>query len=133
MLGHALESAVRVEWKKVEKAVRQEYEQEGYDGRFGPGLPGVVRRLPVVPAALDEQNESGAGGRQPLRHRPEWFTPLHWRRRKRRERDRRYVLENDLVEAIVGLPTDMFYNTGISTYVWILSDPKPHTARAECN
>src|SRR5665213_1419615 len=38
---------------------------------------------------------------------------------------RRYVLENDLVEAIIGLPTDMFYNTGISTYVWILSNRKP--------
>ena len=38
---------------------------------------------------------------------------------------RRYVLENDLVEAIIGLPTDMFYNTGISTYVWILSNLKP--------
>ncbi len=38
---------------------------------------------------------------------------------------RRYVLENDLVEAIIGLPTDMFYNTGISTYVWILSNKKP--------
>jgi type I restriction enzyme M protein len=38
---------------------------------------------------------------------------------------RRYVLENDLVEAIVALPTDMFYNTGISTYVWILSNRKP--------
>ena len=38
---------------------------------------------------------------------------------------RRYVLENDLVEAIIGLPTDMFYNTGIATYVWILSNKKP--------
>ena len=38
---------------------------------------------------------------------------------------RRYVLENDLVEAIIGLPTDMFYNTGISTYIWILSNRKP--------
>jgi type I restriction enzyme M protein len=37
---------------------------------------------------------------------------------------RKYVLENDLVEAIIGLPTDMFYNTGISTYVWILSNRK---------
>ena len=37
---------------------------------------------------------------------------------------RRYVLENDLVEAIVALPTDMFYNTGISTYVWILEQPQ---------
>jgi type I restriction enzyme M protein len=46
---------------------------------------------------------------------------------------RRYVLENDLVEAIIGLPTDMFYNTGISTYVWILSNRKPRTARARCS
>jgi type I restriction enzyme M protein len=38
---------------------------------------------------------------------------------------RRYVLENDLLEAIVGLPTDMFYNTGISTYIWIVSNRKP--------
>ena len=38
---------------------------------------------------------------------------------------RRYVLENDLLEAIIGLPTDMFYNTGISTYVWIVSNRKP--------
>src|SRR6185312_466123 len=38
---------------------------------------------------------------------------------------RRYVLENDLVEAIIGLPTDMFYNTGIATYVWIISNKKP--------
>jgi type I restriction enzyme M protein len=38
---------------------------------------------------------------------------------------RRYVLENDLVEAIIALPTDMFYNTGISTYIWILSNRKP--------
>jgi type I restriction enzyme M protein len=38
---------------------------------------------------------------------------------------RRYVLENDLVEAIIGLPTDMFYNTGIATYVWVLSNRKP--------
>src|SRR5712692_10063123 len=38
---------------------------------------------------------------------------------------RRYVLENDLLEAVIGLPTDMFYNTGISTYVWIVSNRKP--------
>ena len=47
---------------------------------------------------------------------------------------RRYVLENDLVEAIVALPTDMFYNTGIATYVWILSNRKPDaSARARCS
>ncbi len=44
---------------------------------------------------------------------------------------RRYVLENDLVEAIVGLPTDTFYNTGISTYAWILSNRKPEHRRGK--
>ena len=47
---------------------------------------------------------------------------------------RRYVLENDLLEAIVGLPTDMFYNTGISTYVWIAQQPQAgERARARCS
>jgi type I restriction enzyme M protein len=44
---------------------------------------------------------------------------------------RRYMLENDLVEAIIGLPTDMFYNTGISTYVWIVSNRKPAARRGK--
>lgn len=44
---------------------------------------------------------------------------------------RRYVLENDLLEAIVGLPTDMFYNTGISTYVWIVSNRKPEARKGK--
>ena len=44
---------------------------------------------------------------------------------------RRYVLENDLVEAIIGLPTDMFYNTGISTYVWIVSNRKPEARKGK--
>ena len=46
-------------------------------------------------------------------------------------RSRRYVLENDLVEAIIGLPTDMFYNTGISTYVWIVSNRKPASRKGK--
>jgi type I restriction-modification system DNA methylase subunit len=52
-------------------------------------------------------------------------TSFHRWRGQRRERDSRYVLENDLLEAIIGLPTDMFYNTGITTYIWILSNRKP--------
>ncbi|WP_343651540.1 class I SAM-dependent DNA methyltransferase [Herbaspirillum sp.] len=116
-----------VEWKKVEKAVRQEHEQKGFDGRFGPGLPRVSdgsmlflmhllsKMAPVV---------NGEGGSR--------FgivlngSPLFTGGAGSGESEiRRYVLENDLVEAIIGLPTDMFYNTGIATYVWILSNKKP--------
>ena len=116
-----------VEWKKVEKAVRQEHEQKGFDGRFGPGLPRVSdgsmlflmhllsKMAPVI---------NGEGGSR--------FgivlngSPLFTGGAGSGESEiRRYVLENDLVEAIVGLPTDMLYNTGIATYVWILSNKKP--------
>ncbi|WCM93166.1 type I restriction-modification system subunit M [Acidovorax sp. NCPPB 2350] len=116
-----------VEWKKVEKTVRQEHEGKGFDGRFGPGLPRVSdgsmlflmhllsKMAPVV---------NGEGGSR--------FgivlngSPLFTGGAGSGESEiRRYVLENDLVEAIVGLPTDMFYNTGIATYVWIISNKKP--------
>jgi len=114
-----------VEWKKVEKAVRKEHDSQGYNGRFGPGLPRVsdgsmlflLHLISKMRAIKDGGSRfgivlngsplftGGAGGGE--------------------SEIRRYVLENDLLEAIVGLPTDMFYNTGISTYVWIVSNRKP--------
>ena len=113
-----------VEWKKVEKEVRKEHTEKGFDGRFGPGLPRVsdvpccscctssvrcARRWMVAAGSASSSMArvftGGAGSGE--------------------SEIRRYVLENDLVEAIIGLPTDMFYNTGISTYVWILSNKKP--------
>ena len=116
-----------VEWKKVEKIVRKEHEDKGFDGRFGPGLPRVSdgsmlfllhllsKMAPVV---------NGEGGSR--------FgivlngSPLFTGGAGSGESEiRRYLLENDLVEAIIGLPTDMFYNTGIATYVWIVSNKKP--------
>ena len=114
-----------VEWKKVEKAVRQEHEQKGFDGRFGPGLPRVsdgsmlflMHLLSKMRPAVDGGSRFGIvlNG-----------SPLFTGGAGSGESEiRRYVLENDLVEAIIGLPTDMFYNTGISTYVWILSNRKP--------
>ena len=120
-----------VEWKKVEKAIRAEHEQQGFAGRFGPGLPRVsdgsmlfllhlvAKMAPVV---------NGQGGSR--------FgivlngSPLCTGGAGSGESEiRRYLLENDLVEAIIGLPTDMFYNTGISTYVWIVSNKKADERR----
>jgi type I restriction enzyme M protein len=116
-----------VEWKKVEKAVRQEHELKGFDGRFGPGLPRVsdgsmlflMHLLSKMAPVVDGEGGSRFGivlNGSPL------FTGGAG---SGESEIRRYVLENDLVEAIVGLPTDMFYNTGIATYVWILSNKKP--------
>lgn len=114
-----------VEWKKVEKEVRREAEQQGFNGRFGPGLPRVsdgsllflMHLLSKMRPAVDGGSRFGIvlNG-----------SPLFTGGAGSGESEiRRYVLENDLVEAIVALPTDMFYNTGISTYVWILSNRKP--------
>lgn len=114
-----------VEWKKVEKAVRQEHEQKGFDGRFGPGLPrvsdGSMLFLMHLLSKMRPAQEGGSRFGIVLNG-----SPLFTGGAGSGESEiRRYVLENDLVEAIVGLPTDMFYNTGISTYVWILSNRKP--------
>ncbi|ARK82729.1 restriction endonuclease subunit M [Burkholderia pseudomallei] len=114
-----------VEWKKVEKAVRQEHEQKGFNGRFGPGLPRVSDgSMLFLMHLLSKMRPAQDGGSR--------FgivlngSPLFTGGAGSGESEiRRYVLENDLVEAVVGLPTDMFYNTGISTYVWVLSNKKP--------
>ncbi|AOR67749.1 restriction endonuclease subunit M [Burkholderia stabilis] len=114
-----------VEWKKVEKTVRTEYEQKGFDGRFGPGLPrvsdGSMLFLLHLISKMRPAQEGGSRFGIVLNG-----SPLFTGGAGSGESEiRRYVLENDLVEAIVGLPTDMFYNTGIATYVWILSNKKP--------
>ncbi|WP_027358259.1 type I restriction-modification system subunit M [Desulforegula conservatrix] len=114
-----------VEWKKVEKEIRKEHEQQGFNGRFGPGLPRVSDgSLLFLMHLLSKMQPAAAGGSR--------FgivlngSPLFTGGAGSGESEiRRYVLENDLVEAIIGLPTDMFYNTGISTYIWILSNRKP--------
>ncbi len=114
-----------VEWKKVEKEVRREHEQQGYNGRFGPGLPrvsdGSMLFLMHLVAKMRPIAEGGSRFGIVLNG-----SPLFTGGAGSGESEiRRYVLENDLLEAIVGLPTDMFYNTGISTYVWIVSNRKP--------
>lgn len=114
-----------VEWKKVEKQVRAEHEQKGFDGRFGPGLPrvsdGSLLFLMHLLSKMRPRDEGGCRFGIVLNG-----SPLFTGGAGSGESEiRRYVLENDLVEAIVALPTDMFYNTGISTYVWILSNKKP--------
>lgn len=113
-----------VEWKKVEKVVRAEHEQQGFAGRFGPGLPRVSDgSLLFLLHLLSKMRPAQDGGSR--------FgivlngSPLFTGGAGSGESEiRRYLLENDLVEAIVALPTDMFYNTGIATYVWIVSNKK---------
>jgi type I restriction enzyme M protein len=120
-----------VEWKRVEKEVRREHESLGFNGRFGPGLPrisdGSLLFLLHLVSKMRPVDQGGCRFGIVLNGSP-LFTGAAG---SGESEIRRYVLENDLVEAIVGLPTDMFYNTGIATYVWILSNKKPKARRGK--
>jgi type I restriction enzyme M protein len=114
-----------VEWKKIEKDVRREHDDQGFNGRFGPGLPrvsdGSLLFLLHLVAKMRPISEGGSRFGIVLNG-----SPLFTGGAGSGESEiRRHMLENDLVEAIIGLPTDMFYNTGIATYVWIVSNRKP--------
>ena len=114
-----------VEWKKIQKEITKEHEQEGFNGRFGPGLPRVSDgSLLFLMHLISKMRPTKDGGSR--------FgivlngSPLFTGNAGSGESEiRRYVLENDLLEAIIGLPVDMFYNTGISTYIWIVTNRKP--------
>jgi len=113
-----------VEWKKIEKEVRKEAEQMGFNGRFGPGLPrvsdGSLLFLLHLVSKMRPAKDGGSRFGIVLNG-----SPLFTGGAGSGESEiRRHMLENDLVEAIIGLPTDMFYNTGISTYVWIVCNHK---------
>ena len=113
-----------VEWKKVQKVVTDEHIQKGYAGRFGPGLPrvsdGSLLFLLHLISKMRPKEEGGSRIGIILNGSP-LFTGSAG---SGESEIRRYILENDLLEAIIAMPTDMFFSTGISTYIWILSNHK---------
>ncbi len=113
-----------VDWKKIEQEIKDEQSLKGFDGRFGPGLPrvsdGSLLFLLHLISKLRDSKDGGARIGIILNG-----SPLFTGGAGSGESEiRRYILEADLLEAIVALPTDMFYNTGIATYVWVLSNKK---------
>ena len=120
-----------VEWKKIEREVRREAEEQGFNGRFGPGLPrvsdGSLLFLLHLVARMRPAKDGGSRFGIVLNG-----SPLFTGGAGSGESEiRRHMLENDLVEAIVALPTDMFYNTGIATYVWVVSNRKPKARKGK--
>jgi type I restriction enzyme M protein len=120
-----------VEWKKVEKEVRKEHESQGFNGRFGPGLPrisdGSMLFLMHLISKMRPAKDGGSRFGIVLNG-----SPLFTGGAGSGESEiRRYVLENDLLEAIIALPTDMFYNTGIATYVWVICNRKPEQRKGK--
>ncbi len=113
-----------VDWKKVLDVVKSEHEKKGYGGRFGPGLPRVSDGSLLFLLHLISKMRPAAegGGRVGIVLNG---SPLFTGDAGSGESEiRRWILENDLLEAIIALPNDLFYNTGIATYVWILDNAK---------
>lgn len=119
-----------VDWKKIESDIKDEHQQKGFDGRFGAGLPRVsdgslLFLMHLISKMRDNKttdNQVTDGGRIGIILNG---SPLFTGGAGSGESEiRRYILEADLLEAIVALPTDMFYNTGIATYVWVLTNKK---------
>ncbi len=113
-----------VDWKKIQDFVRNEHERKGYGGRFGPGLPRVSDgSLLFLLHLLSKMRPSDEGGSRigiVLNGSPLFTGDAG----SGESEIRRWILENDWLEAIIAMPTDLFYNTGIATYVWILSNRK---------
>jgi type I restriction enzyme M protein len=113
-----------VKWEKVQKQVQDEHSQQGFAGRFGPGLPRVGDgSLLFLMHLLSKRKPIELGGSRigivlsgsPL---------FNGGAGSGESEIRRWILENDWLEAIIAMPTDLFYNTGIGTYIWVLSNHK---------
>lgn len=113
-----------VDWKKIEKEIRREHEELGLNGRFGAGLPRVSDGSLLFLQHLISKMKSpeNGGGRIAIVLNA---SPLFTGGAGSGESEiRKYIIEHDLLETIIGLPTDIFYNTGIATYIWVLSNRK---------
>lgn len=112
-------------WEKDQSAVTKEHKEKGLNGRFGPGLPRINdgSMLFLLHLASKLELPERGGGRAAIVLSG---SPLFNGGAGSGESEiRRWLLEHDLVEAIVALPTEIFFRTGIATYLWILSNKKP--------
>lgn len=123
-----------VEWKPEEDYVREEYNTHGFYGRFGAGLPRIndgsllflqhmVSKMHQSPRMVDGRNAGGDGSKIAIVFNG---SPLFGGDAGSGESNiRRWIIERDMLDAIVALPDQMFYNTGIYTYIWIVTNKKP--------
>lgn len=115
------------EWKNEKKAVEKEFD-DGAKGRFGPGLPKIsdsqmLFMLNII-AKMDKQNGKAAV----IHNGSPLFTGDAG---SGTSNIRKYILENDLLDAIIALPNDIFYNTGIATYIWIFNNRKAENRKGK--
>ena len=110
-----------IDWKREKLSVESEAKR-GFDGRFGPGLPAISDGQMLFMLNGVKKLKEGSGRMAIIQNGSSLFTGDAG---SGASEIRRYVIEGDLVEAIIQLPTDLFYNTGISTYIWVLAKGKP--------
>lgn len=109
-----------IDWKREKDAVEKEV-RLGYDGRFGPGLPSISDGQMLFMLNGVKKLKEGAGRMAIIQNGSSLFTGDAG---SGPSEIRRYLIEQDLVEAIIQLPTDLFYNTGIATYIWVVTKDK---------
>lgn len=112
-----------VEWKKAEKQIKDEYASKGFAGRFGAGLPAISDgSFLFLQHMISKMKRDAGGSRIGIVFNG---SPLFSGGAGSGTSDiRKWIIENDMLEAIVAMPDQLFYNTGISTYVWIVTDRK---------
>jgi len=116
-----------VEWKPEKTHVTKEHDDFGFNGRFGPGLPRIndgalLFLLHMISKMQATPDNKGEGSRIAIVFNG---SPLFTGDAGGGESNiRRWIIENDMLEAIIGLPDQLFYNTGIYTYVWIVTNRK---------
>ncbi|MWC27175.1 type I restriction-modification system subunit M [Paenibacillus sp. MMS18-CY102] len=111
-----------VDWKKSQKEVEEEHKKKSYNGRFGAGLPRVSDGSLLFLQHMISKMKPGEGRIAIVLNGSPLFTGGAG---SGESEIRRWIIENDWLEAIIALPTDLFYNTGIATYIWVLSNHKP--------
>jgi type I restriction enzyme M protein len=120
-----------VEWKKVEDAVKTEAQTKGFNGRFGAGLPRINDgSFLFLQHMISKMKPVGDGGsRLAIVFNG---SPLFTGAAGSGESEiRRWIIENDWLEAVVALPDQLFYNTGISTYFWVVTNRKSPERRGK--
>ncbi|MDQ3847051.1 MAG: type I restriction-modification system subunit M [Bacteroidota bacterium] len=119
-----------VEWKKVEKEIRTEHEKKGFSGRFGAGLPRISDgSFLFLQHLISKMKQTETGSRIGIVFNG---SPLFTGGAGSGESEiRKWIIEGDMLEAIIALPDQLFYNTGISTYIWIVTNRKAPERRGK--
>lgn len=115
-----------VKWKKVEKEVKEEHSELGHGGRYGAGLPSVSDGsfLFLMNLISKMKSPDDGGSRLAIVFNGSPLFSGSPSSKKNESSIRQWIIENDLLESVIALPNQLFYNTGISTYVWMLCNHK---------